>query len=166
MPEAKRPSRFRVTPGGPAYLGWRGELLAELAIVRVGELVALKPQPGAGLPFDWVVTSPSGVCFFVKVETYSSARLGIEPESIPVLEMEIEADRLRAASGSPTPVILFLFDGDRDHGRYLRLDTFPPPADGVEAIVLSFPLKNVITGDNIRALAAELARERPVVTSA
>jgi hypothetical protein len=48
------------------------------------------------------------------------------------------------------------------NGRYLRLDTLPKPAEGAKTVVLSFPVENTITGDSIRALAAELAKERAV----
>jgi hypothetical protein len=57
--------------------------------------------------------------------------------------------------------MLFLFDADMDPGRFLRLDTLPNPGDA-KTVVLSFPIENTITGDSIRALAAELAKERAV----
>ena len=157
------PTRFRVTTDGPAHITWRSELLAELAIMRVDELRLMKPPSGSPAPpFQLVAASDSGICFIVQIAAYSSFRLKIEPESIPVLELEVEAERVRTALRIPTPVVVFLFDGDRDHGRYLRLDTLPEPAAGAKTVVLSFPVENTITGDSIRKLAAELARERRV----
>jgi hypothetical protein len=162
MSKAKRPDRFRVTTDGPDYLVWRSELLAELAVLRVSGLVMLKPPNGNSLPFQLVAASQSGVCFIIETVAYSSFQLKIEPESIPVLELEAEADRVRTAQRIPTPVVMFLFDADRDHGRFLRLDTLPEPPVGAKTVVLSFPVENTITGDSIRALAAELAKERAV----
>jgi len=163
MSKLKHPDRFRVTTDGPDYLVWRSELLAELAVMRVTGLTALKPPNGSSeLPFQLVAASAAGVCFQIEVAAYSSYRLKIEPEALAVLELAIDAGRVRAAGDSATPVVLFLFDGDRDHGRYVRLDTLPKPAAGAKTVVLAFPVENTITGDSVRGLAAELARERRV----
>ena len=127
------------------------------------ELIALKPpKRSPELPFDVVATSTTGVCFLVGVEAYSSFKLKIEPDAIPVLELEVGAKRMRSAHQSATPVVMFLFDADRGHGRFLRLDTLPEPPTGAETVVLPFPVENTITGDSIRTLAAELAKERAV----
>src|SRR5436309_636936 len=53
-----------VKAGGPSYLGWRGELLAELALARVPGLVVHKRterQP-ADLPHDFLVVAERGFC--------------------------------------------------------------------------------------------------------
>jgi hypothetical protein len=152
----------RVTTRGPDYLEWRSAVLAKLAIVRVPELTPLEPpkNSAADLPTSYVVVAPGGLVFFVVAKGYSSFRLKIDPEQIPVLEWEAAADLVRAARESVTPVVLFLFDADRDHGRFLRLDTLPEPEAGARSVVLSFPIENTITRDSIQNLAAELGRTR------
>jgi hypothetical protein len=163
MPKAEHADRVRVTTDGPAHLVWRSELLAELAVLRVEGLILMKPPRGASdLPFPLVAMSAGGVCFFVEVAGYSSHRLKIEPESIGVLELEFDAERVRTARHILTPTILFLFDADRDHGRFLRLDTAPEPAPKAKTVVLSFPVANTITADSIRALAEALGKGRAV----
>jgi hypothetical protein len=163
MSKTTEPTRVRVKSSGLEHIAILAEKLAELAILRVPELSVLKRQDGkSSALFDFVVTSDKGVCFFVDVKSYSSFGLKIEPDSIPVLELEVDTNHLQIARRSPTPVAMFLFDGDRGHGRYLRLDTLPKPDDSARTVVLAFPVENTITGDSIRALAAELAKERPV----
>jgi hypothetical protein len=163
MSKTKCPERVRVTTDGPDHLIWRSELLAELAIMRVGELTIFKPpRGGLALPFQFVAVSSSGSCFAGEVAAYSSCLLKIEPESIAVLELEVDAERVRTARQIRTPTFMFLFDADRDHGRYLRLDTQPKPADGAKTVVLSFPVANAITADSVRALVVALEKERAV----
>ncbi|MCI0701174.1 MAG: hypothetical protein L0241_08830 [Planctomycetia bacterium] len=167
MSKTKQPARVRVKVGGPDYIGLLAEKLAELALMRVSELTALKPPQGKPHPlFDLVVTTDRGVCFFVEVKSYSSFQLKIEPESIPVLELEVDADQIRTARESATPVVMFLFDGDRGHGRFLRLDRLPEPEADAKTVLLSFPIENTITAESIRVLAAEIAKERLVSASA
>jgi hypothetical protein len=149
--------------GGAEYIALLAEKLADLAIARVPELSILKPGNGKPSPlFDFIVSTDSGACFLVKIASYSAFQLKIEPDPIPVLELEVETDYLRAAQRSPTPVVMFLFDGDRGHGRFLRLDTLPKPVGDAKSAGLSFPIENTITGTSIRALATELAKEREV----
>jgi hypothetical protein len=167
MPKTTHPTRFRVTTGGPEYIALLGEKLAELAIVRVRGLSVMKSSDSkANLPFDFVAASQTGTCFLVQIAAYSSFQLEIEPGSISVLELEVKPDQIRAVRQSPTPVVVFLFDGDRTHGRYLRLDTLPEPAKSAKTVVLSFPIENTITGESIRTLADEIAKERLVPASA
>ena len=161
-----KPQRVvRVITEGPPHLVWRTPLLTELALARIPELVEFKQTgkaPNPEVPYDFLVVVPGGRTFYVTALGYSSFQLKIEPESIPVLELEVEADRVRTAHRSPTPVVMFLFDADRDHGRYLRLDTLPELSAGAKTVLLSFPIQNTITGDSIRALVGELAKERAV----
>jgi hypothetical protein len=160
-----KPQRtVRVLTEGPPHLAWRTPLLAELALARVTELVEFKQTgkvPSLEVPYELLVVVPGGRTFYVSAQGYSSFKMKIEPESIPVLELEVEADCVRTAQRSPMPVVMFLFDADRDHGRYLRLDTLAEPPAGTKA-VLSFPVQNTITSDSIRAFVAELANERAV----
>lgn len=153
-----------VTSEGPPHITWRTPQLAELAIARVPELLEVK-QPGIanpGFAYDFLVLASNTVPVYIVAKGYSSRRCRIEPDFVPVLGWKADAEFLIATAKSHDPVILFLFDADRDHGRYLRLDTLPEPPRGEETVVLSFPVENTITGDSIRALAAELAKERAV----
>jgi len=148
-------------------LEWRGDLLAELAILRVPELVALKRPKGSQeiLPFKFLVTSRDGLCFFVEPRGFSSSQLRVKPAELTSLdtwEWEADAKLVREACASPNPVVLFLFDADLDPGRYLRIDTLPEPARGAKTVLLSFPIENAITAESVRALADEIAKQREV----
>lgn len=161
------PTRFRVTTGGPDHLAYLAEVAAELAILRVPGLSPHKPPKGDSYAlFDMVATSDKGVCFLVKIQSYSAFKLKIEPDLIPVLELDVDAEYIKTARRSPTPVVMFLFDGDRGHGRHLRLDTLSEPSKSAKTVVLSFPVENAITGESIHALADEIAKERLVPASA
>lgn len=167
MPKTTEKARCRVKTGGPEHVAILAEKLAELAILRVPSLSILAPLKDRPSDlFDFAVSSDDGVCFFVAVKSYSSFGLKIVPDPIPVLELGVKAEWVQTARHSPTPVVLFLFDGDRGHGRFLRLDTLPKPADDATTVVLSFPVENAITGDSIRALVEGLARERRLTASA
>jgi hypothetical protein len=167
MSNVKRADKCRVTAEGSDSAEERADKLGELTCFESGllnpGLLTLKPIRGQSHPlFDLVMTTDAGFIFFVLVAGYSARRSKLDPESIPVLELELAAERVRAARQSPTPVVMFLFDTDRGRGRYLRLDTLPRPGDGARTVVLSFPIANAITPDSIRALADSLGKERPV----
>jgi hypothetical protein len=151
---------IRVSTTGPAYLGWRGELLAELALARVPEFIVLKSD--RDVPFDFVVTTKDGLCFFVEVKAYSSLQLNRAPEKAAALQLRIDSEVLRKARKSLNPVIAFLVDADRDHGRFLRLDTQPEPAQDAESVLLTFPIENTITASSLKNLASQLEKERLV----
>ncbi len=162
MSKASPPTRIRVRTGVPDDREYFAEVAAELALMRAGEFSIYKPMRKSEPLFDMAVMAGSAARFLIKIETYSAFTLKVEPEAIPVLELQAEAEYLRAARQCPTPVMMFLFDGDRGHGRYLRLDTRAEPAPSAKSVVLSFPVENTITGDSIRALAEQLAKERAV----
>lgn len=150
----------RVSASGPAYVGWRAELLAELALARVPEFIVLKSKDD--LPFDFIVTTKDGLCFFVEVKSFSSLREEGNPKEATSLQFRADSDVVRNARRSLNPVILFLVDADRDHGRFLRLDTQPEPEDGAKSVLLNFPIENTLTALNLKSLASQLEKERQV----
>src|SRR5262245_4094630 len=103
---------------GPSYLNWRGPLLAELALARVPGLSVYKrpDQAPSELPYHFLVTTADGFCFFVEVKAFSSFRLHVtDVEAIGELRWSLDADLVRRARASHSPVVLFLFDADTDH---------------------------------------------------
>jgi hypothetical protein len=157
-------TRLRVTTEGPDHIESRSDALAELAIARVPELLAFKRPRGAGeaFPFDLLILADREPRFSVFVKGFSSQRSKPHPEEIGDLECEVEASLLRAARKNPHPVVLFLFDADRGHGRFLRLDARPEPPSNAKTVLLTFPIENTITADSIRKLATELEQARLV----
>jgi hypothetical protein len=157
MPEKK--TFVEVETNGRSYLGWRGELLAELALARVPGLVVHK-LAGNGLAergFDFVVAAEPGLCFFVVVKAFSSAKLGLDHvENVAELRWDVDADLIRRARESHDPVFLFLFDADTDHGRYLRLDTLPTSEVRQQSVVL--PIEQTLNRESLQRLVNELAQ--------
>jgi hypothetical protein len=159
-------TRIRVTTDGPDHLGWRSATLGELALARVPELLAF-PRPkeaGEAFPFDFLVMVDGEARFSVAARGYGTLQAKIDPVEFTDLECAVEASLLRHAHKSPYPVLLFLFDADRDHGRFLRIDTLPRPKTGVKTVVLTFPIENTITAESVKELADELARSPLVRT--
>ena len=148
-----------VKTSGPSYLGWRGKLLAELALARLpGLIVHERPNSAPSeLPYDFLVSTEHGLCFFVAVRAFSSFWLDVrDVEVVPELRWSVDADLVRRARDSESPFLLFLFDADTDHGRYLRLDTLPPPAPGARLVTARFPVEQVITKEHLERLIADL----------
>ena len=148
---------------GPWYVGWRADLLARFALVRM-DGVQLLPDPrrddSREVPFDYVVIAPGGVTFLLQVQGFSSRHSGPkDPAGLPVIRCLVPAKFVRWMRLSPTPVFRFLFDADGEHGRFLRLDTLPEPPAGLpdgEMVPLDFPAENAITWDSIEQLLADL----------
>jgi hypothetical protein len=148
-----------ISPGGPGYTLWRGKLLAELALARLPGLIVHKRQdrPHLDLPYDFLVTTERGFCFFVEARAFSSLHLGLSDiEAIDELRWRIDSDWLRHARESYSPVVLFLFDADTEHGRYVRLDTLPAPETGTERLTITFSAEATINKDNLEKLIEEL----------
>lgn len=144
---------------------WRGELLAELVLSEVEDFTVLKrPKDSPDqFPFDFVVSTKSGLCFFVEVKSFSSMRMKRDPRNVPDWELRVDTRVARNARTSLNPVVAFLFDADANFGRYLQLDTLPEPEAGTETVVLTFPIENTITAESLKQLAAELERSRRVL---
>jgi hypothetical protein len=141
----------------PHYVGWRGELLAEVALRRVAGLEIHKPhQNGSRLDYDFLVSTPDGFCFFVEVKAFSSMKYRIaDVAGIEGLLWTVDGELIRNARKSQSPFVLFLFDADSEHGRFLRLDTLPDPPARSSA-TLQLPIENTITPTNLRRLIASM----------
>ncbi|MEX1230462.1 MAG: DUF4365 domain-containing protein [Planctomycetaceae bacterium] len=149
---------LEVKNGTANYTGWRGELLAELALARVPELSVHKPKEDLG--YDFLVATPSGVCFFVLVKAFSSKKLNIENiAEIAELRWRIEIDQIARTKESHTPVFVFLIDADTDHGRFSRLDTIEPAARRSPSHSIHFPIGNTLDKAGIERLIAALEQD-------
>ena len=159
---ADKRTRLRVTTDGPGYLTSRSQSLAQLAVVRVPELLAFDRPNHAGdaFPFDLLVMEDEEARFSIVARGFATARAKIETDGIPDLECEVDANLVRQARKHPYPVVMFLFDADRDPGRFLRLDTQPEPAANAKVTLLTFPIENTITEASVRKLASELEQSR------
>ena len=144
---------------GPSYPAWRGELLAELALARnPGLIVHKRPERSpSDPPYDFLVATEQGLCFFVEVRAFSSFHLQLtDVEAIPELRWSLDGELVRRARASHSPVLLFLFDADTDHGRYLRVDTLPAPGVEVRQVTVRLPAQQTINKENLERLIAEL----------
>jgi hypothetical protein len=140
---------------GPSYLEWRGKLLTELALARVPELIVYKSLDHP--PYDFLAATAQGFCFFVNVKAFSSFHLDVaDVETVPELRWSLDADLVRRAHASHSPVLLFLFDADTGHGRYLRLDTFPAPATETRRLTVRLPVEHTINKESLEKLIADL----------
>jgi hypothetical protein len=150
---------LELAPGGPEYVGWRSRILAELALARVPELTVFKDPPGQ--EYELVAATDDGLFFQVGVRGFSSFRTRSERiEAIPELRWPVPAREVRRARRTLSPVVLFLFDADRDHGRYARLDVLPAPARGAKSVTVSFAVSDVLTRDGVERLVTELRASR------
>jgi hypothetical protein len=144
---------------GPSYLVWRGELLAELALARLPDLVVHRrpDHSSADLPYDFLVAAEHGFCFFVEVKAFSSFQLDLRNvEEVRELRWSADADLIRRVRNSQNPYLLFLFDADTEHGRYLRVDTLPDPGPEASQLTLRFPVAHAITKESLEQLLADL----------
>jgi hypothetical protein len=95
------------------------------------------------------------------VKAFSSFSLAIEDvERVGELRWLLDARAVREARSSHSPVVLFLFDADTDHGRYLRLDTLPPPTSEARSLAVRLPISATINQLNLEMLIAALQEER------
>jgi hypothetical protein len=146
---------IRIEAAGPSYLGWRGELLAELALTKVPGLIVYKPDL-ADAGYDFCVTTRDGFCFFVIVKTFSSIKQDMRTvASVNELRWYLDTKLVQQAHDSYNPVVLFLFDADTDHGRYLRLDTVPLVNSRTRTPV-KLPRENVIDSQGLERLIKTL----------
>ena len=157
---SEKTAAAEVETTGPSYLGWRGELLAELALALVPELIAHKKP--AGVPsepeYDFLVTAGGGLTVFVLVRAFSAYALRLEDvASRAELKWEVPAELVRRARASRTPLVLFLFDADKGHGRYLRLDTLPEPHR--RTVTLRLPIDQPTSPEGIRKLIEDIRGE-------
>ena len=144
-------AKKKTTKRMPEYVGWRSDLLTELALARIPGLKAYKLTDQE--PFDKLAVTDRGFCFFVMTRGFSSMASGIKnSDSLEELKCRCEPAMLSRAHQNRSPVVLFYFDADTDHGRYLRLDTLPDR----DITELRFPLENTITKASVQKLIREM----------
>lgn len=153
---SKKQSDFiQVSTGGKPYVAERTENLAKLALLKLGDVYVYPTNQGE--PYDFSVHTLNGFCFFVEVKAISSIRLKIQKiNEIRELRWRIPVRLLRAAKESVNPFILFLFDGDTDHGRYLRLDGIALEKRSANAQTIRLPIENTINEENLRSMINSL----------
>ena len=154
---------IRIGSNQPSYVAWRGELLAELALARIPGLVVHKrpDRAPADLAYDFLVVTDRGACFFVAVNAFASFRMTAHRGDIreaPELHWMVDADLVRRVRASESPFVLFLFDADTEHGRYLRLDMLPDPGPKAEFLQVRFPVENTITKESLTRFIADLEK--------
>jgi hypothetical protein len=135
----------------PEYVDWRSDLLAELALARIPGLKAYKLTDQK--PFDKLAVTERGFCFFVLNRGFSSMASGDnDVDSANELVCPCDSEMLLRAAQNQSPVVLFYFNADTDHGRYLRLDTLPDTT--VDEVRL--PIANTITKASVQKLIREM----------
>ena len=133
----------------PWHIPWRTELLVKLALARIGSLRVCKFSDQND---DLLVVTDQGFCFFVVSQGFSSLATG-QDDVDGTKEMIVPCERglIARAHRYRNPVVLFYFNADTDHGRYLRLDTLP---DDIEELRL--PIEHTITKASVQKLIREM----------
>jgi hypothetical protein len=141
-------------------IAWRADLLAKLALSRLkGTVLVAAPLPD-NIGFDYLVTTREGFTFFVEVKGFSSSKEMVrDVESIDLLRRRVLATFLSHARAMKCPVVLFVFDVDTDHGRYLRVDNLPVEKTSGQFRTVRLPRQNTITQESIHRLLTELGAE-------
>jgi hypothetical protein len=122
-----------------------------------GLIVYKRSDRSPELPFHFLATTEQGFCFFVEVKAFSSMRLALgDVETVRELRWSVDADLVRRARASHGPVLLFLFDADTDHGRYLRLDTLPAPDPEGQRLTLRLPIEQTLSKETLEQLIVAL----------
>lgn len=141
-------------PKDPPYIAVQGELLAEAVLGKMPELKSR--AAGDDQPYAYVVTTPKGSGFFVVVQAFSGVRREWS-ESMAEWPWDVDANLVRLARGSATPIVLFAFDADSSQGRYCELGTLPePPTLTTERSPVPLPLGQTISEASLTQLAAQI----------
>lgn len=146
-------------PNEPFYVGWRGDLIARLALARAGFDVKDAPVPE---PFDLLAATPDGFYFLVKVNAYSSMHGGRGPTfNRPRDEYRwpVGPAVLRAAGDVNLPAVLFVIDADREVGHYARLDRLPRPDHGQRTTSVSLAAGRNLSREAIATLVSKLRQD-------
>jgi hypothetical protein len=139
----------------PSYLGWRGELLAKLALSRLPN-VTITEQPDEGR-YDFSATTAENFIFMIEVKALSSIRENIRDiQTVEELRWRLPTSFLRKAKSAACPVILFLFDADTEHGRFLRVDNLILSNTSAQVQTICFPRTNTITTQSLYRMLLEL----------
>lgn len=158
-------SKLKGSEVEPHYIGWRGEILAKLALSRLGNVTIFEPgQPGPSSPvhdFDLVVMTPDALTFLVEVKAFSSIKRGIaNPENCEWLDCDLSTTILKRAREAQSPVVFFLFDADTEHGRFMRFEDIPPNTAAKHSQRVRFPIQNTITTASLNLLVREMRPNR------
>lgn len=146
-------------PIEPRYVGWRGELIAKLALTQAGLVVQDAPPPQ---PFDLLVSTRDGFYFLVEVRAYSSMHRGLRPvfdRSRERFQWPVETAFLRAAGAVNLPVVLFVIDADREVGHYARLDRLPRLSRDQRTTLVSLSGDRDLSPEALAALVSELRQD-------
>jgi hypothetical protein len=107
--------------------------------------------------YDFLAMADEVVSFFVKVKAFSSMKRRVHGiESVQQLRWRIPTRLILDAHKSQIPVVLFLFDADTGHGRYLRLDTIKVTMPGAVLQTVRLPVGNTISEKGLSLLIEEL----------
>jgi hypothetical protein len=145
----------------PAYVAWRGELIAKFALVRAG----LSLQPAPKEPFDLLASTPDGFLFFVVVKSYSSMHGRRGPTFGPSrheYRWPVDVSILQAAGTVNVPVVLFVIDSDSEAGHHARLDHPPTRTSGQQKTFVSLTADRNLSAGSINKLVSELRRDSSV----
>lgn len=147
----------------PAYVGWRSELLAKLALSRIPSLAIVHVSQDHG--YDYVVTSDDGLTFCLVVRARSSLHDEIrEIHALEFVDVDLPRGLLERARTSLCPVVLFFFDADSGHGRYLRLDTLAEQQLAKQYV--SLPIDHTITTRSLNRMLQTLRTDGMAAVSA
>ena len=148
---SETPNYLKVKTTGASYLGWRGELLAKLALAWIPGLTIDKSLNDQ--PYDFYVKTNDGVRFFVEVKAFSSLGMSAKNvEKVKELRLQMSTTLVDHAHEVNRPAVIFLFDADTDHGRFLRLDTLPAEEDKTHDQIFKFPIENTINKTSLEHL--------------
>ena len=151
LPNKKKPA------GRPQYIGWRAEMLAKLALSRVGNLQIDEQSGGKDERYDFRVSLGESLRFNVEVKAFSSIQRGIsEIDKKPSLSWTLPLRLVAKAKLEPDPLVLFVFDADTEHGRFLRIDDIEISNSDRSSIKVHLPLKNTITTQALYRLLEEM----------
>jgi hypothetical protein len=161
----KQHSAQTVHPGTASHLADRAELLAQLAFSRLGTVHLHHASRDWG--YDFVIVTPRGATLLVVVKAFSSISMRMrDVETIRELRWQMDAKTLRWASTSPAAVVLFLIDGDTEHGRFLLVNDIPLRTSSGHRQTITFPIENTIDARGIEGLIAKVERRScPMVES-
>lgn len=148
----------------PDYVEWRGELLAELALLRVpGVVVVRRPSDSeskSNKAGDFCAVSMSGLAFWVVIKAFSSWHHDIDRASSGEWRVRVPMALIERARALPAATLLFVLDADTDAGRYLRLDTIEPGnGSGSKVATLIIPPDHELTKERLARAIGELEKQ-------
>jgi hypothetical protein len=155
---SETPKHLKVKIGKANYLGWRGELLAKLTLSWIPDLTIDEALDDSYN--DFYVKTKDGIHFFVDVKAFSSLAMDAKDvDKVKELQLQASSRLVARSQNSNIPTILFLFDADTDHGRFLRLDKLLQGNEGSHSWTFKFPIENTINKTSLNQLIDSLRIE-------